>query len=448
MAGLMDMYAAFNAPAVSTGDYANVQQRKNELQNRRFSGLGEIASRNSIEQLQKEYNSKTGRFVGMDDETAFKSYYDALSMIDPARAKQEADMRNQTATLGIKQQTADISRQKAENDQAARLLKLQNGGKDDYLNEIKTLTYAINTTSDLNQKQMLTNQKTAIEKLYLDRFGASGAQPVASTESADTWLSSYFGSIALPDYGVNADGTIRDESRLIADIQTAAKAKGLTVLDAKIKDMVQGKNTDLKRAYEANIGEKVNKLEIAGKTENVRSTGYDNWLKENLPGVETAYKDLNAFRDGLSMALNQANRSDVGGAYIAMKRVLGDAISGSDFAGIAGFGVGDGLIGLVKAKLGGTPMSDSEAKAFLREAINGFSAMKAQYDERFKGEDANMQKARKAYRVNPLVYQGAAPAPSATVTGQKQIGKGQGVTANGTTYKVVSPAPAKGTGKR
>lgn len=434
MAGLMDMYAAFNAPQVSTGDYANVQQRKNDLQSRRFSGLGEIVSRNSIEQLQKEYNSKTGRFVGMDDETAFKAYYDALSMIDPARAKQEADMRNQTATLGIKQQTADISRQKAENDQAARLLKLQNGGKDDYLNEIKTLTYAINTTSDLNQKQMLTNQKTAIEKLYLDKFGASGAQPVATTEGADAWLSKYLGDIALDSYGVNADGTIKNESALIADIQTAAKKSGFTVLDAKIKEMVQGKNADLKRAYEATSGKKREELNLASESESLRAKRYENWLKENLPGAETAYNKLKDVRDKFSQALSQASRSNAGGAYIAMKGVLGDAISGSDFAGIAGFGIGSGIFAKLKERLGATQMSDSEAQAILREAVNGFNDMKAQYDSRFVGEDENMKKARKAYGVNPLKYEGSKPISGAT--GSSQVGAGQGQTANGSKWRV------------
>jgi hypothetical protein len=87
-----------------------------------------------------------------------------------------------------------------------------------------------------------------------------------------------------------------------------------------------------------------------------------------------------------------------------MKKVLGDALSNSDFAGIAGFGIDTGILGKIKASLGATSMNDADANAILQQAVSGFNAMLNSYNSRFN-DDRNpefVNKAKKAFAIQPL----------------------------------------------
>lgn len=194
-----------------------------------------------------------------------------------------------------------------------------------------------------------------------------------------------------------------------SDIMADAMEKGYKISRtgaAQIK-------TELASKVQAGYSDKDARQKNADAARRAGQEQYENWLKNTLPSVDKAYNGLLETRNGIASALEQANRSAAGGAYIAMKKVLGDALSNADFAGIAGFGVDAGLIGLLKAKLGATAMNDADAKAILEEAVSGFNTMLKDYEGRFS-DSSNpeyVSKAKKAYGLKPLSY-GKASAPA------------------------------------
>ena len=187
-----------------------------------------------------------------------------------------------------------------------------------------------------------------------------------------------------------------------SDIMADAMEKGFKISRvgaAQIK-------AELASKVQAGYSDKDNRQREADAARRAGQEQYENWLRNSLPSVDKAYNGLLETRNGIASALEQANRSAAGGAYIAMKKVLGDALSNSDFAGIAGFGVDAGVIGMLKAKLGATAMNDADAKAILEQAVSGFNTMLKDYESRFN-DSANpgyVAKAKKAYGLKPLSY--------------------------------------------
>lgn len=204
-----------------------------------------------------------------------------------------------------------------------------------------------------------------------------------------------------------------------SDIMADAMENGYKISRAgasQIKEELQAK---VQNAY----SDKETNQKLADAGRRAGQERYDNWLKNTLPSVDKAYNGLLETRNGIASALEQANRSPAGGAYIAMKKVLGDALSNADFAGIAGFGVDAGLIGLLKGKLGATSMNDADAKAILEEAVNGFNTMLKSYEDRFNdpSNPEYVSKAKKAYGLKGLSYgKTAAPGGSAGGAGSEK----------------------------
>ena len=130
---------------------------------------------------------------------------------------------------------------------------------------------------------------------------------------------------------------------------------------------------------------------------------YRAYLDENLPNVKTGFNELNKVKSGLQSALTQAKRAPAGGAYVAMKKVLGDALSGADFAGVAGFDVQQGMLGKINELFGASQMSDEQSIEIVQSAVDSFNQSLAEYNDRF--DDSTFgQKARKAYEIKPLEF--------------------------------------------
>lgn len=216
-----------------------------------------------------------------------------------------------------------------------------------------------------------------------------------------------------------------------SDIMADAMKKGYKISRAGAAQL----KAELASKVQAGYSDKDNRQREADAARRARQEQYENWLKNTLPGVDKAYNGLLETRNGIASALEQANRSAAGGAYIAMKKVLGDALSNADFAGIAGFGVDAGLIGLLKAKLGATSMNDADAKAILEQAVSGFNTMLRDYEGRFS-DSSNpgfVSKAKKAYGLKPLSY-GKTSAPAASGNGGAAGGLAVGTIVNGYRY--------------
>lgn len=195
-----------------------------------------------------------------------------------------------------------------------------------------------------------------------------------------------------------------------SDIMADAMEKGYKISRSGAAQI----KAELASKVQAGYSDKDNRQREADAARRAGQEQYENWLKNTLPSVDKAYNGLLETRNGIASALEQANRSAAGGAYIAMKKVLGDALSNADFAGIAGFGVDAGLIGLLKAKLGATSMNDADAKAILEQAVSGFNTMLRDYEGRFSDSSnpGYVSKAKKAYGLKPLSY-GKTSAPAA-----------------------------------
>lgn len=278
-------------------------------------------------------------------------------------------------------------------------------GKKVLLDEIKAMNWSVQNATNPSVKQQLSDNLEELNKQYLAKYGVTPEQDME--KDPVSWLSDYWDKIAIPSYGVNEDGTIKNSSKLKDDIKRKARAEGFSVLDKDIDAKIDGHNADAQRAYGAKTGKQAFELSQAKSGEEFSQTKYENWLKNTIPGIDKASNELSTLSQGFASAKAQGERSPIGGAYIAMKKSLGDALSNADFSGIAGFGVGQGLISKFKSALGASAMTEAQAKDILTTAIQGYNDMVDLYnrslDEKTRGEPSNyVSKAKKAYGVQKL----------------------------------------------
>ena len=151
---------------------------------------------------------------------------------------------------------------------------------------------------------------------------------------------------------------------------------------------------------------KVNAEETARARQEQKKEGredYKYYVETNLPNIASARSNLEKVRSGLQSALSQAKRAPAGGAYIAMKKTLGDALSGADFAGVAGFDLQQGMVGKIKELFNASQMTDEQAMEIVEASINSFNNSLSDYNDRFDTSTGYGKKAKKAYNVKPLV---------------------------------------------
>lgn len=295
-----------------------------------------------------------------------------------------------------KREALDVKRQQ---------LAASTSGKKVLLDEIKAMNWSVQNATNPSVKQQLSDNLEQLNKQYLSRYGVTPEQDMEKDPTS--WLSDYWSKIAIPSYGVNENGTIKNSSKLKGDIKQAAKVAGFSVLDKDIDAKIDGYNTDAKNSYSARTEKQQFELSQAKSGEEFNQAKYENWLKNTLPSLEKAANELSTLSQGFALAKAQGERSPIGGAYIAMKKSLGDALSNSDFSGIAGFGIGQGLISKFKSALGAAAMTEEQAKDILTTAIQGYNDMVDLYNSnlasRTKGEPSEyVNKARKAYGVQKL----------------------------------------------
>ena len=228
-----------------------------------------------------------------------------------------------------------------------------------------------------------------------DNAGTTGGYPAARKEAIERLAKS--GDLRP------VDGQIDDDEPLGNDIDDIISRYNLKAADADaIRKLLENKRTTLSNAFDAKAGQTA----LAAANENLAQQKYENWLKNTLPGVDSASRELATMRQGFNSALAQAKRSPIGGAYIAMKGVLRDALSNADFSGIAGMGVPQGIIGKMKAALGASVLTEAQAKEIVISALSGYNDAVAEYNSQLKAKSAGnptfAAKAIKAYAASPL----------------------------------------------
>lgn len=201
----------------------------------------------------------------------FREAAEAMMPYDPAGAFNLMD----------KQAKTDIDRQEL-------LLKSSGDTKTKLLKEMSALTYAVNTSTDPAQKELLNKQLTAINAQYLANFGAGDSSNNKGNPAK--WLDDYIDQVAFDSYGINADGGIKDLTRLKGDIKTAARAQGYDALanGDKIDIKVESINADRINSEAAKGRKKLEALDIASKQQNISQQ-----QRENLyANIDAKYPDL------------------------------------------------------------------------------------------------------------------------------------------------------------
>ena len=442
MASIADMYSSFSAPNVSTRDFEAAQDRKNQRIQGRFDTGASMISTGAKMRLKQEYRSRSGRFAGLPEDDAFRMYYTALSAYSPDEAEAE---RVQYESKQKQQFGEDVAGAFAQGgrDSAIKAFMRRNPGealqmtapkagsnytpeqaqvvkaKEENRQLLNRAQASLNTAMASKDTAQATKWDAEVKRLMaedarlnreLARLGVGGYAAAEQAAVAQTGTENQVPSEAV-SLDINVDkraefmqryanvksmSDIPTVSQIIADAKAAGyslSGTGAADIRKELESVVGGRRSDAD--YSRTVS-------TQNREENQRK--YDDWLKTSLPGIEKAYIALNEARNGLESALSQASRSPAGGAYIAMKKVLGDALSNSDFAGIAGFGIDTGILGKIKASLGATSMNDSDANAILQQAVSGFNAMLNSYNSRFN-DDRNpefVNKAKKAFAIQPL----------------------------------------------
>ena len=133
---------------------------------------------------------------------------------------------------------------------------------------------------------------------------------------------------------------------------------------------------------------------------------YENWIKNNLPGVEKDRDKLADARTKIVNALRLKQDIPSAGAYLAMKNQLGDAINGGDFAGLAGFTGFEGFKAKFAEFAGNTTLDDAKSKILVTAAVDSFNSGVNDFNERIKNADKDNQDfvntAFRAYKIDTV----------------------------------------------
>ena len=484
MAGLMDMYAAFNAPAVSTGDYANVQQRKNDLQSRRFSGLGNMLSQNSLGTLQQEYRAGTGRFAGLDPDRKFQVYYDALKAIDPATAETEQARYNTERQRRVGSEVASAYTSGGREPAVARLMqdnpelgiKLATDPASGALKEedrLATQWRALMATKnkkdfetlDRATKERINSQISGIESaLSRTEYGKSligggGAPASVAGEVTETKTDQFY----TPAVSAEIENLIGEfDDKETAAVEGVANVKlwlaqlrekaGISESDPEYKMMVDyigNVASGREQAVKENRAEEERKLGLQGKqigiSEAARSAK-EGKMKAVYAKIDLAFpglreKDIPAARKAVGF-LQEGDRGNLtakNNAVKALSRLGSDeALSESDFGRALGRGATASLLGGLASKMtGANPINITDAEwANVKSAImSSVSTVKDRRALAIKQAAGGDNTALEQVPGVSMSAQGGAK-PISGATGSSQVGAGQGQTANGSKWRV------------
>ena len=484
MAGLMDMYAAFNAPQVSTGDYANAQQRKNELQNRRFSGLGNILSQNSLGALQQEYRAGTGRFAGLDPDRKFQVYYDALKAIDPATAETEqarynterqrrvgsevasaytsggrepavARLMQDNPELGIKLATDPASGALKEEDRLATQWRalmntknkkdfetLDRATKERINSQISGLESALSRTEygksliggggvtpadsgaavEEKTEQFYTPEISAEIKNQVEQFDNPNTETIEGIEDVKLWLAE------LREKAGVGEGDPRYKT-MLAYIDDVAKTRASTVKENRAEE-------ERKIGLQ---GKQIGVSEAARSAKEGKMKAVYTQIDLAFPGLRE--KDIPAARKAV-VFLQEGDRGNMtakNNAVKALSRLGSDeALSESDFGRALGRGATASLLGGLASKMtGANPINITDAEwANVKSAImSSVAAVKDRRALAIKQAAGGDNTALEQVPGVSMSAQGGAK-PISGATGSSQVGAGQGQTANGSKWRV------------
>lgn len=178
------------------------------------------------------------------------------------------------------------------------------------------------------------------------------------------------------------------------------KTKKYTISEASAKEIQDEMVATAKRG----LDDIQIKQQIAATADAEKQKKYDNWLKNSLPNVSSQSADISTNREKIVSAIAHARKNTRGGAYIALKNALGDAIGKSDFAGLTGFTGLEGLKAKINEMVNNSSMNEEQAKEIIEATINGFNDGVDYHNARIKNAKSDnrdfVNTAYNAYKVD------------------------------------------------
>lgn len=202
---------------------------------------------------------------------------------------------------------------------------------------------------------------------------------------------------------VDADGVpgldnISDLKKLVDDWR---RESGIPTNDPRVKGLLSYiENKDAEFKSQAQEKREVTRFS---------AEQYNTYVEQSLPGVKEQASKLRDSRVKMVNAIEQYKRAPAGGAYVAMKNVLGDALSAADQAGVAGSTYDEGIFGKIMAKLGAASLTDGQAEGILAQSVEAYNATISDFESRFDTNSAFGRKAKQAFSIKKLSMPGTKP---------------------------------------
>lgn len=373
------------------GGYATYNPSADKLANAELIGNDILALKAKREKVQKELDElkiKRQNFdllsVNVPEQTdedkeniqagQFRAGAEAMMEYDPATAQSwllradEIEARKQNRVAGT---TPTAIRQQLRMARDRAYESYKNDKLDDNVREISRQEMLLLTAEMAKPNPSDIDVYTKIDKLYADNglgaTGNAGVGGVGAGAGGVTPSSQLSDEIATTIGGIKFKGKTLDDSKLA--LQRKIDASGLSA----------GDKATLTKQLEAAVDVKG----VAPKGADVRVDAQKSFnnIKAVSPTVVKQAEALRSRVDGINSTLANFTTNPGQSYYMGLKKQLGDAIGGADFAGLTSFGVFSGLVAKAKEFVNASPVSDEQAKREVQGFINSINASVKSHNE-------------------------------------------------------------------
>lgn len=197
----------------------------------------------------------------------------------------------------------------------------------------------------------------------------------------------------ISKYGRNADGSIKEKTKLISYYKDMARNAGYNSLDKTIENYIEGRNSDMTTTVTTKKEENDRQTRNAQQSEQIIIGNIDKIYPGLRDSIDKANKIFGIIRDG-----DTGNISARNAAVKTLSRMASDeALTGSDFGQALGRSDVTGLLTGLVSKLTNSNINVTDAewenvKTRLRNAIDEVRTRRTNATEQIKGSDQYIEK--------------------------------------------------------
>jgi hypothetical protein len=322
------------------------------------------------------------------------------------RDAQMMDQRNKQTNLAQEKeltqqklaQDLDISKQKISYDQAHdRMNRIYN----QYMQMASQMPQIDRNANPSAYNEAYTQFNSLKNLLLNDEYGRTLIGDVATTVAPKQADSTQVVAEIKAAQDENDNGIMDDPSGSYPDLKNriyqwaaenglAANSNEVTslinVLDAQ-KDQIEAKKAQKKSEKESDIERQKKLLEI-------ESAQYQNDVAQ-IPAITQRFSVINDKLNGGITVLEMARRNPKGASYVSLKKSLGDAIGGQDFAGLMGKDVQAGLLSKLANLTSSSPVTEPEAKRQIEDAVTAINAEARRFNEEVASKSKGLKSGAK-----------------------------------------------------